>query len=426
MREKLDEDHPGLRGPAGAAWATRPCSPIRRNTTAWPRSTRSQGPLAKKAREYVQASDDLAAAKEMMADPDMKRVRAGGDSRHRGEAARARGGHQVHAHPGRPGRRQGHHRGDPRGVPAATRRPSSRATSTRCTSASPSAQGWKTETHGRVGLRGRRLQGDPSSRSRATTSYSRHEVRERRAPRAARARRPRARAASTPPRPRWPCCPRPTRWRSTSTRTTCASTCTAPAARAASASTRTDSAVRITHLPTRPGGAVAGPEVAAAEPRSRPCSVLRARLYEKMLARAAGRRSAPSASAQIGHGRPLGEDPHLQRPAGPRDRPPHRLQRHLQRRASGRRPGRRDHRPAGRRPRAEAGSRGLMFRRPAGRRNLPTLRRPVARRLRASAGSRTEVRFVRAIPRIRRTTGLLADLLRQPATPSNLRGFDHG
>lgn len=32
----------------------------------------SQGPLAKKAREYVQASDDLAAAKEMMADPDMR------------------------------------------------------------------------------------------------------------------------------------------------------------------------------------------------------------------------------------------------------------------------------------------------------------------------------------------------------------------
>ncbi len=32
----------------------------------------SQGPLANKAREYVQASDDLAAAKEMLSDPDMK------------------------------------------------------------------------------------------------------------------------------------------------------------------------------------------------------------------------------------------------------------------------------------------------------------------------------------------------------------------
>lgn len=32
----------------------------------------NQGPLAAKAREYVQASEDLAAAKEMLADPDMK------------------------------------------------------------------------------------------------------------------------------------------------------------------------------------------------------------------------------------------------------------------------------------------------------------------------------------------------------------------
>ena len=36
----------------------------------------NQGPLAKKAREYVQAADDLAEAREMLADPDMK---AGGD-----------------------------------------------------------------------------------------------------------------------------------------------------------------------------------------------------------------------------------------------------------------------------------------------------------------------------------------------------------
>ena len=32
----------------------------------------SQGPLAHKAQEYVQASDDLAEAKEMLSDPDMK------------------------------------------------------------------------------------------------------------------------------------------------------------------------------------------------------------------------------------------------------------------------------------------------------------------------------------------------------------------
>ena len=32
----------------------------------------SQGSLAKRAQEYVQAADDLAAAKEMLSDPDMK------------------------------------------------------------------------------------------------------------------------------------------------------------------------------------------------------------------------------------------------------------------------------------------------------------------------------------------------------------------
>ena len=80
----------------------------------------------------------------------------------------------------------------------------------------------------------------------------------------------------------------------------------------------------------------------------------------------------PSRADRIG--RPLREDPHVQRPAGPRDRPPHRLQRHVQRRASGRRPGRRDHRSAGRRPRAEAGSRGLRVPPFCERRNLPTLR----------------------------------------------------
>ena len=63
----------------------------------------NQGPLAKKAREYVQAADDLAAAREMLADSDM-RVRPGGDRRDRRAAAGARRGHQVHAHPGRPGR----------------------------------------------------------------------------------------------------------------------------------------------------------------------------------------------------------------------------------------------------------------------------------------------------------------------------------
>ena len=63
-------------------------------------------------------------------------------------------------------------------------------------------------------------------------------------------RRPRRRAASTPrPRPS-PSCRRPRRSTSTSTTRTCASTRCALRAPAASTSTRPNSAVRITHLPT--------------------------------------------------------------------------------------------------------------------------------------------------------------------------------
>ena len=53
-----------------------------------------------------------------------------------------------------------------------------------------------------------------------------------------------------------------------------------------------------------------------------------------------------------------------------------------------------------------------LFRRPTGRRNSPTLRSPEARRLRAISQARVrEVRVVSEIPRIRRTSGLLAVLL---------------
>ena len=133
----------------------------------------------------------------------------------------------------------------------------------------------------------------------------------------------------------------------------------------------TDSAVRITHL-LRASCAVAGSEVAAAEQDRGHGRAARPSVREDV-GRAAGRRGREAPRADR-IGRPLREDPHVQRPAGPRDRPPHRLQRHVQRRASGRRPGRRDHRSAGRRPRAEAGSRGLRVPPFCERRNLPTLR----------------------------------------------------
>ena len=57
-----------------------------------------QGPLAKKAAEYVSAMEDLDAAKEMLADPDMKEFAS------EEIAAPARGRHQAHAHTLRPGR----------------------------------------------------------------------------------------------------------------------------------------------------------------------------------------------------------------------------------------------------------------------------------------------------------------------------------
>ena len=83
----------------------------------------------------------------------------------------------------------------------------------------------------------------------------------------------------------------------------------------------TDSAVRITHLPT--GIVVTSSEKSQHQNRARAMQVLRARLYDLERQKRDAERAADR-KGQVGSRRPLGADPHLQLPAGPADRPPHR------------------------------------------------------------------------------------------------------